>query len=209
MIMKGAALAWIEVVASKQRLAATQCFNSSDGMVSSLKSSCGEDCGVSRWQATLIRDVDYCRGVGVIGDRVHAASRQIAGIGEGTDDDMGTARTQRPEDRGGLVVHGAWRGEAIRVSYGGQPSGDVQLLWFAGVIECFGGLLLAIGLFTRPVAFIMSGEMAVGYFLSHFPKSFFPLLNGGDAAVLYCFIFFFIFVVGGGCWSVDATLRRN
>ena len=84
-----------------------------------------------------------------------------------------------------------------------------QLLWFAGVIECFGGLLLAIGLFTRPVAFIMSGEMAVGYFLSHFPKSFFPLVNGGDAAVLYCFIFFFIFVVGGGCWSVDATLRRN
>ena len=66
-----------------------------------------------------------------------------------------------------------------------------QLLWFAGVIECFGGLLLAIGLFTRPVAFIMSGEMAVGYFLSHFPKSFFPLVNGGDAAVLYCFIFFF------------------
>jgi putative oxidoreductase len=84
-----------------------------------------------------------------------------------------------------------------------------QLLWFAAIIEAFGGLLLAIGLFIRPVAFIMSGEMAVGYFLSHAPRNFFPLLNGGDAAVLYCFIFFFIFVVGGGCWSVDATLRRN
>ncbi|HTI81984.1 MAG TPA: DoxX family protein [Acetobacteraceae bacterium] len=82
-----------------------------------------------------------------------------------------------------------------------------QLLWFAGVIEVVGGLLLAIGLFTRYVAFIMSGEMAIGYFLSHFPKSFFPLVNGGDAAVLYCFIFFYIFVAGGGCWSVD-WLRR-
>ena len=82
-----------------------------------------------------------------------------------------------------------------------------QLLWFAGVIETVGGFLLAIGLFTRYVAFIMSGEMAFGYFLSHFPKSFYPLVNGGDAAVLYCFIFFYIFVAGGGCWSVD-RLRR-
>jgi putative oxidoreductase len=78
-----------------------------------------------------------------------------------------------------------------------------QLLWFAGVIELVGGLLLAIGLFTRAAAFIMSGEMAVGYFHSHFPRGFFPLENGGDAAVLYCFIFFYFFVAGGGCWSVD------
>jgi len=83
-----------------------------------------------------------------------------------------------------------------------------QLLWFAGVIELVGGALLAIGLFTRYVAFIMSGEMAIGYFMSHFPRSFFPLANGGDAAVLYCFIFFYIFVAGGGCWSVDRLLRR-
>jgi len=82
-----------------------------------------------------------------------------------------------------------------------------QLLWFAAVIETVGGLLLAIGLFTRYAAFIMSGEMAIGYFLSHFPKSFFPLANGGDAAVLYCFIFFYIFVAGGGCWSVDRLSR--
>lgn len=78
-----------------------------------------------------------------------------------------------------------------------------QLLWFAGVIELVGGLLLAIGLFTRAAAFIMSGEMAVGYFHSHFPRGFFPLVNGGEAAVLYCFIFFYFFVAGGGCWSVD------
>ena len=78
-----------------------------------------------------------------------------------------------------------------------------QLLWFASVIESVGSLFLIFGLFTRYAAFIMSGEMAVGYFLSHFPKGFFPMANGGDAAVLYCFIFFYIFVAGGGCWSVD------
>ena len=78
-----------------------------------------------------------------------------------------------------------------------------QLLWFAGVIETLGGLLLALGLFTRPVAFIMSGEMAVGYFMSHAPRGFFPLLNGGDAAILYCFVFLYFFVAGGGAWSLD------
>jgi putative oxidoreductase len=82
-----------------------------------------------------------------------------------------------------------------------------ELEWFAGVIELVGGALVAIGLFTRYAAFIMSGEMAIGYFTAHFPKSFFPLLNGGDAAVLYCFIFFYFFVAGGGSWSVD-RLRR-
>jgi putative oxidoreductase len=86
-------------------------------------------------------------------------------------------------------------------AHGGPPM--LTLQWFAGVIEALGGLLLALGLFTRPVAFIMSGEMAVGYWMSHAPHSFFPLLNGGDAAVLYCFVFFYLFVVGGGPWSID------
>lgn len=78
-----------------------------------------------------------------------------------------------------------------------------HLLWFAGLIETVGGFLLAIGLFTRPVAFIMSGEMAIGYFMSHAPKSFYPAMNGGDAAILYCFIFFYFFVAGGGVWGLD------
>jgi putative oxidoreductase len=82
-----------------------------------------------------------------------------------------------------------------------------QLLWFAAVIETVCGLLLIIGLFTRYAAFIASGETAVAYFYAHFPRNFFPLLNGGEAAVLYSFIFFYIFVAGGGCWSVD-RLRR-
>lgn len=81
------------------------------------------------------------------------------------------------------------------------------LIWFAGAIEAVGGLLLALGLFTRPVAFILSGEMAIGYFTAHFPRSFFPVLNGGDAAVLYCFLFFYIFVAGGGAWSLDRMRR--
>ena len=83
------------------------------------------------------------------------------------------------------------------------------MLWFAGVIELFGGLLLIIGLFTRPAAFIMSGEMAIAYFYAHQPRNFFPLLNGGDAGMLYCFIFLYLFVAGGGCWSLDRLLSRG
>jgi putative oxidoreductase len=78
-----------------------------------------------------------------------------------------------------------------------------DLLFFAGVLECFGGALVALGLFTRAVAFLLSGEMAIAYFMFHFPKSFFPLLNGGDAAVLYCFVFLYLALAGGGEWSVD------
>lgn len=78
------------------------------------------------------------------------------------------------------------------------------LLFFAGILECFGGALVVIGLFTRPAAFLLSGEMAVAYFTFHMPKGgFFPLQNGGDAAVLYCFIFFYLFVAGGGAWGLD------
>ena len=85
---------------------------------------------------------------------------------------------------------------------GGRPA-MFEEEWFAGIIEGLGGLLLAFGLFIRPAAFIMSGEMAIGYWTFHAPKSFFPLLNGGDAAMLYCFIFLYIFVAGGGAWSLD------
>jgi putative oxidoreductase len=69
--------------------------------------------------------------------------------------------------------------------------------------------LLLVGLFTRPVAFIMSGEMAVAYFMSHAPRGFFPILNGGELAVLFCFVFLFLAIAGGGAWSVDKYLRRT
>jgi putative oxidoreductase len=90
---------------------------------------------------------------------------------------------------------------------GPQVPFDLSLHWFSGLIEFAGGALLAVGLFTRASAFIMSGEMAFGYFLSHAPRSLFPLLNGGDAAILYCFIFFYFVFAGGGPWALDGLFR--
>jgi len=77
------------------------------------------------------------------------------------------------------------------------------LLWFAGVLEAFGGFLLLIGLFTRPVAFILSGQMAVAYWMAHAPQSIFPVVNGGDGAILFCFVFLYLVFAGPGAWSVD------
>jgi putative oxidoreductase len=84
----------------------------------------------------------------------------------------------------------------------------MSLIGIQGVIELVGGALLLIGLFSRPVAFILSGDMAVAYFMAHFPKSWLPLLNGGDLAVLFCFVFLYLFVAGPGPWSIDARMRR-
>lgn len=78
------------------------------------------------------------------------------------------------------------------------------LFWFGAILEAFGGLLILIGLWTRPVAFILAGEMAVAYWMFHAPRSIYPLLNGGDAAILYCFIFLYLMVAGAGAWSVDS-----
>ena len=83
------------------------------------------------------------------------------------------------------------------------------LHWFAGVIEFTGGALVVLGLFTRAAAFIMSGEMAFAYFLSHAPHGFFPIVNRGDGAILYCLFFFYIAVAGAGSWSLDALWRRR
>jgi len=79
----------------------------------------------------------------------------------------------------------------------------------AGLIELVGGILIVIGLFTRPVAFILSGTMAVAYFYAHFPQGFFPILNGGELSALYCFVFLFVAAAGGGAWSVDQLRTRN
>lgn len=79
----------------------------------------------------------------------------------------------------------------------------------AGLIELIGGAMLAVGLWTRCVALIMSGEMAVAYFMAHAPRNFFPLLNGGDAAILYCFVFLYFVFAGGGAWSLDRALFRQ
>jgi len=84
-----------------------------------------------------------------------------------------------------------------------------SLFWFAGVIEIVGGVLLLIGLFSRWVAFLLSGELAIGYFLVHAPKGFYPLTNQGEAAVLFCFIFLYLAAAGPGPWSVDATRDKT
>ena len=83
------------------------------------------------------------------------------------------------------------------------------LYWFAGAIELVGGALVALGLFTRVAALIMSGEMAFAYFLSHAPHGFFPILNRGDGAILYCFMFLYFAFAGAGAWSLDALMGRK
>ena len=89
-----------------------------------------------------------------------------------------------------------------------------NLHWFslwgiAGMLELVGGTLLVLGLFTRPVAFILSGEMAAAYFIEHFPHSFLPILSSGDLAVTLCFTLLYLSFAGGGPWSLDAMLRRK
>ena len=91
-----------------------------------------------------------------------------------------------------------------------QPGPPLSSLpGIAGFFELIGGALLALGLFTRPVAFVLSGVMAVAYFTAHAPQSFFPVLNGGDAAILYCFVFFYFVFAGPGPWSVDAIRAKS
>ena len=84
-----------------------------------------------------------------------------------------------------------------------------SLFWIAGVLEFFGGTLLLLGVFSRFVAFILSGEMAVAYFMAHFPHGFSPLINRGELAVLYCFVFLYFVFAGGGAWSIDALRAKR
>ncbi len=83
------------------------------------------------------------------------------------------------------------------------------MYWFAGAIEFAGGILVTLGLFTRAAAFVMSGEMAFAYFISHASKGFFPILNRGDGAILFCFIFFYLAFAGAGPLSLDALWLRQ
>ncbi len=99
----------------------------------------------------------------------------------------------------------------------GFPAGDMagagrafdNMGAYAGVVEIAAGLLIALGLFTRPAAFVASGTMAVAYWIAHAPQNFFPVNNGGDAAILYCFVFLYLVVAGPGPWSLDALRRAD
>jgi putative oxidoreductase len=103
-----------------------------------------------------------------------------------------------------FMEHGSQKLLGFPPSGHGSPE-MFSLIWFAGVLELFGGFLVLIGLFTRPVAFILSGEMAFAYWMAHAPKSIFPALNGGDGAILFCFIFLYLAAAGAGPFSVDAA----
>lgn len=108
-----------------------------------------------------------------------------------------------------FMAHGAQKlfGIPTPLQGGGPPL--ISLFGMSGILEFFGGLFILLGLFTRPAAFILAGEMAVAYFKMHAPGGFWPLLNHGEAAVLYCFIFLYLAMAGGGTWSLDHLLRRK
>jgi len=102
-----------------------------------------------------------------------------------------------------------WFAFPAAVMPGGGTAAVGSLPWFAGVIEVIGGTLILLGLFTRPVAFILSGEMAIAYFYGHARLGFWPVLNQGALAVIYCFLFLYISAAGPGPWSLDAVLARR
>lgn len=108
-----------------------------------------------------------------------------------------------------FMLHGTQKLLGFPPPAGGAGPALFTLSWFAGVLELFGGPLLLIGLFTRPVAFILSGQMALAYWIAHAPRSPFPVLNGGDSAILFCFVFLYIAAAGAGPWSVDASRSRD
>jgi putative oxidoreductase len=108
-----------------------------------------------------------------------------------------------------FMTHGTQKLFAAPVAELRESVPLASLAGLAGVLETFGGLLLLVGFVTKPVAFVLSGEMAVAYFLRHAPRSFWPILNGGEPAVLFCFIWLYFAAVGPGPWSLDALLRRS
>ena len=104
-----------------------------------------------------------------------------------------------------FMAHGTQKLFAWPIDEPREPAQLLSLMGVAGVLETFGGALLLLGLFTRPVAFLLAGEMAVAYFMAHAPKGFWPILNRGELPALYCFLFLYLAAAGPGPWSVDAT----
>jgi putative oxidoreductase len=92
---------------------------------------------------------------------------------------------------------------------GGAKAEPLSLFWVAGVLETFGGALIVLGLFTRPVALILAGQMAVAYYRAHLPRGPWPILNGGELAALYCFLFLWLGAAGAAPWSLDRLARKK
>ena len=110
-----------------------------------------------------------------------------------------------------LMPHGAQKlfGWFGGMGGGGASAAFPGLLWFAGALEFFGGLGILLGIFTRPIAFVLSGFMAVAYFMAHAPQGFLPLLNRGELAVLYCFIFLLLAAAGGGPYTLKRLWQKR
>jgi putative oxidoreductase len=107
-----------------------------------------------------------------------------------------------------FMAHGTMKHLGVPATDNPLPE-TFSLGGIAGLFELVGGALLVLGRFTRPVAFVLSGVMAFAYFIAHAPQSFFPVLNGGDAAILYCFVFLYFVFAGGGPWALDALRSRG
>ncbi|MGZ5852002.1 MAG: DoxX family protein [Hyphomicrobium sp.] len=107
-----------------------------------------------------------------------------------------------------FMEHGAQKLLGFPPSDHGSPE-LLSLLGTAGILELAGGFFILIGLFTRPVAFVLAGEMAVAYWMAHAPKAIYPALNGGDAAILFCFIFLYLVAAGPGAFSVDGARQKS
>lgn len=107
-----------------------------------------------------------------------------------------------------FIEHGLMKLAHFPAAQPGAPDPLPPLMMAAALIEVVGGGLVALGLFTRAAAFVCSGEMAVGYFMAHAPKSFWPGINQGDAAILFCFVFLYLVFAAGGAWSLDRAVRK-
>ncbi len=108
-----------------------------------------------------------------------------------------------------FIEHGTQKYFGFPVPF---PMGEIHLaslLGVAGVLELIGGTLLLFGVFTRPVALLLSGEMAIAYFMMHMPQNFYPIANGGEAAILFCFVFLLIAAAGPGSWAIDKMIERG
>ncbi len=108
-----------------------------------------------------------------------------------------------------FMQHGGQKLFNFPQAMSGPPLELFSMIGLAGILELLGGALLLLGLFTRPVAFVLSGMMAFAYFIAHAPKGFWPVVNQGELAVLYCFVFLYLAAAGGGAWSLDRLWRKG
>ena len=111
-----------------------------------------------------------------------------------------------------FIQHGTQKFFGFPALPTGPAAPPLDLMTLRGasaILETFGGALLLVGLFTRPVAFLLSGHMAFAYFIAHAPQNFWPILNRGELAIMFCFVYLYLSVAGGGPWSLDAALRKK